>query len=188
MCVGGRKVRGDSGLHPYKRDRQTRQRGDDRWEETASDKGRTGWEDSYWQAAQSKVMRAFGHKPLHHIPGNRLSPDLHFSPFAFSKATSSLFLPPSDNYHLQRFPRNKAIIPASVKWVGEDGQTLCCTPLCELVFKFVMACCQPWQWVALNGATHHTLSLAVCVKWCWPVGLSSADWSEEAGLQAHLVS
>lgn len=51
------------GLHPYKRVRQTRQRGNDRWEETASDKGRTGWEDFYWQAAQSKVMRAFGHKP-----------------------------------------------------------------------------------------------------------------------------
>lgn len=39
------------------------QRGNDRWEETASDKGRTGWEDFYWQAAQSKVRRTFGHKP-----------------------------------------------------------------------------------------------------------------------------
>lgn len=50
-------------MHVYKRVRQIRQRENDRWEETASDKGRTGREDFYRQAAQSEVMRAFGRKP-----------------------------------------------------------------------------------------------------------------------------
>lgn len=101
------------GGHPYERVAQTRQGESDRWEETRR-KGRTGRGDFYRQAARSEVTRALGRKPST-TSVETSSDQISTFPFCFFKATSSIFPPPRDNYHLQRFPSNEAIIPVSVK-------------------------------------------------------------------------
>lgn len=114
-------------VHPFKyeRVRQTRQRENDRWEETERDKGRTGRADFYWQAAQSEVVRLPGPnpspspRPWKPVQSGSLKEKRHIS-LLILKRTPSLF--PSSKWQLSVTEvswQQLIIILVSVKWVTE---------------------------------------------------------------------
>lgn len=152
-------------VHPFKyeRVRQTRQRENDRWEETERDKGRTGRADFYWQAAQSEVVRLPGPNPSPSprpwkpvqsglLKENGTFPSWFLNvPRAFSCLQVTTI---SDRGFLATTYYNPCIRQMSHR---EDGQTLVASFLRELGFRSIMAACQAWECVFLKGSANQSL-------------------------------
>lgn len=152
-------------VHPFKyeRIRQTRQRENDRWEETERDKGRTGRADFYWQAAQSEVVRLPGPNPSPSprpwkpvqsglLKENGTVPSWFLNvPRAFSCLQVTTI---SDRGFLATTYYNPCIRQMSHR---EDGQTLVASFLRAFGFRSIMAACQTWECVFMRGSANRSL-------------------------------
>lgn len=162
-------------VHPFKyeRVRQTRQRENDRWEETERDKGRTGRADFYWQAAQSEVVRLPGPNPSPSpcpwkpvqsglLKENGTFPSWFLNvPRAFSCLQVTTI---SDRGFQATTYYNPCIRQMSHR---EDGQTLVASFLHELGFRSIMAACQAWECVFFGLFWDAFIDQnQTCVWWC----------------------